>query len=302
MYSTVIVPLDGSTFAERAIPVAAAVASRTGARLVLVRVHDTAPHVAFQSPEWSEYMRGDEEAYVERYAAHLVGSQSLNADWRVLDGAPAPALATFAEQASAPLIVMSTHGRTGIPRSWLGSIADGVLHGTSAPVLLIRPERGGGRSGIADELSTFATILVALDGSLVAERAVPHAVDLAEIFRAALLLFRVSTVRDSGPRQYLRGLGARCRSNHPDLDVEAEVHYGNDPSAAILARASDLDRPLIVLGSHGRGLSRYVFGSVADDVLRGAPRAMAIVRSHVGPLPVRRRQQPATTSGELRQF
>src|SRR5690242_20764592 len=189
MYKTIIVPLDGSAFAEQAIGTAAAIAQRSGAPLVLVRVHET---YAFESTDYSidaELSRRDQERYLAAIAERVENIYGLGAQRTLLDGVVGPSICDFAMGLEAPLIVLSTHGRTGFSRFWLGSVADAIMRHASTPVLMLRH-----REHTDVELARahrFQHVLVPLDGSTFAEVALEPAVSLARAFKAKLTLLRV---------------------------------------------------------------------------------------------------------------
>jgi nucleotide-binding universal stress UspA family protein len=139
MYDSVLVPLDGSTFAEHAIATAVHLATSCHARLVLVRVHHLYPHDHFHTDTWDELFHSEEEAYLERVAAWIQPDVPGLVETAVLHGDIVEAICERARQCPSPIIVMSTHGRTGVKRAWLGSVADGVLRHSPAPVLMVRP-------------------------------------------------------------------------------------------------------------------------------------------------------------------
>jgi len=282
MYSTLLVPLDGSPFAEEAIETAAFLARRGGATLILLRVYDGASTSVYRSPPWNEFFRCEEEGYLETLAARVQARCVGSVDWALLDGDPVTAICARAAACDAPLIVMSTHGRTGIRRAWLGSIAHGVLRHTSAPVLMVRPPGIPAADRDAAYEPPFENIIVALDGSAFAEQVLPHAATVAKASNARLIVLRVVELaeeRDFATRQaseYLEEVAKRESDMHSPLDVHVEA--GGSPGSAILEYAHALARPLIAMASHGRGLSRLFLGSVADEVVRGAPSAVLMVR------------------------
>jgi len=282
MYSTLLVPLDGSPFAEEAIQTAAFLARRGGAALILLRVYEGASTSVYRSPPWNEFFRCEEEGYLETLAAHVQARCAGSVDWALLDGDPVTAICARAAACDAPLIVMSTHGRTGIRRAWLGSIAHGVLRHTSAPVLMMRPPGIPAADRDAAYEPPFENIIVALDGSAFAEQVLPHAATVAKASNARLIVLRVVELaeeRDFATRQaseYLEEVAKRESDMHSPLDVHVEA--GGSPGSAILEYAHALARPLIAMASHGRGLSRLFLGSVADEVVRGAPSAVLMVR------------------------
>lgn len=158
MFTRVIVPLDGSKLAERAVPYAVAFANTFQATLVLVRAYEGAARAA-QVLAWSEARAGvggvvdpasaqaveevtqaeAEEAarYLESVAARLT-QQGVRVQTLVVDARPADAILASAQDEGTGLIVMSTHGRSGLSRLIMGSVAEDVLHRASVPVLLVR--------------------------------------------------------------------------------------------------------------------------------------------------------------------
>ncbi len=287
MYSTVLVPLDGSAFAAHAIGPAVSLATGSRARLVLVRVHEGPRHGVYHTPTWEEFLREEEQAYVDAVAARLRSTPARDVDAVLLDGPVATAICTYATASPVPIIVMSTHGHTGIRRAWLGSVADGVLRHTTSPVLMFRPPSDAERDhGVR---SSFGSVIVALDGSAFSEAVLPHALHLAAASKAPVVLLRViESVDDLGGEtnrreqraacRYLRALAARSRGLDPSLAIDVAAPIAGAPGPAILASAAAHDRPLIALATHGHGLSRLFVGSVADSVLRGAPDAVLMVR------------------------
>ncbi len=148
MTATIVLPLDGSSFGEAALPVAAKVAKEMGARLVLVRafslpdapLRDGSGNIVAYidqlevdyRQEAALYLRGVTTALAERY-----GLTDVVVDVR--PGEPVPTIVQAAEEADATLIVMATHGRTGVARVLLGSVAGTVLRRSHIPVTLVRP-------------------------------------------------------------------------------------------------------------------------------------------------------------------
>jgi nucleotide-binding universal stress UspA family protein len=141
-----IVPLDGSDLAETALPFAKELAQTTGARLVLVGVVPRPGQlvagqggaiVTYAGSEHSE-LEAEAQAYLEASVGR-VGAISTPVETVVRHGAPATEIAGAAQEYTAAAVVMATHGRTGLVRSILGSVAGGVVHHTSSPVVLIHP-------------------------------------------------------------------------------------------------------------------------------------------------------------------
>jgi nucleotide-binding universal stress UspA family protein len=160
---------------------------------------------------------------------------------------------------------------------------------------MVRPPIDDANAFSASTAPPFANVIVALDGSELAETILPHALSVAAASGARVLLLRVvepvraplpalvgrddpvtdraQDTRDTAWRTastYLNDVAAVVRDRHPSLDIDRELRFANSPGAAILKCAEAHERPLIALASHGRGLSRIFLGSVASAVVRGA--------------------------------
>lgn len=282
MYSTLVVPLDGSAFAEQAIALAVFLSRRGRAALLLARVHEGGMKPGYQTPAWEEFFHDEEKAYLEAVAARIQSGFSGTVDWTLLDGSVVAAICARVDAAPSPLVVMSTHGRTGIRRAWMGSVANGLLRHSSAPVLMLRPQDETSVTDGAQSAAPFANVIVALDGSAFAEQVIPHAASVATASNARLLFIRVvdpAAPSDAAFRQactYMEDIAGLVNYEGSLSDARIEAHAS--PGAAILECAAALERPLIALASHGRGFSRLFLGSVADEVVRGSPRAVLMVR------------------------
>ena len=141
MFRKLLVPLDRSSLAEEAIGQAASVARESGASIDLVLVHEPFPVRRFADLPW-EGDSSAEQKYLESIAAELGSGAHVTATCAVLRGAPGDMIGRRARDIGADLIVMTSHGRTGFSRTWLGSVADAVMRKSAIPVLMLRPEQG----------------------------------------------------------------------------------------------------------------------------------------------------------------
>lgn len=295
----ILVPLDGSAVSEEAVPVAADLARRTGASLHLVHVHMpiTADPIHVEGlPVIDENMRSlrrdHEQAHLDRVREeHARGAVAAVA---LLDGPVAATVAHYAEANHARLVVMTTHGRSGLERAWLGSVADELVRVSPVPLLLVRP-------GSASAVRPLRRVLVPLDGSAVAESILEHAIGLARMDAdSELILLDVvqpiasavwvpeSVARGEGgddvtPRQeeraheYLAGLSRRLEASR--VRVHARVHVAATIAPAILEVARDEQADVIALATHGRsGIKRLTLGSIADKVVRGSTVPVLLFR------------------------
>ncbi len=199
---------------------------------------------------------------------------------------------------SADLIVMTSHGRGGFSRAWMGNVADAMIRGTGLPVLIVRADP----PSIAPRVVRH--IMIALDGSALGERVIPVALAIATSMTARITMVRVAIVhwavaraspvahvdsRDLAEQRreaeaYLANLLSRLRA--PGLTIDA--HVVDEPvtmlpeigTARALLRTVALQKAdMIAIATHGHGgVKRWRLGSVADKIARGAPVATLVMR------------------------
>lgn len=295
-----LVPLDGSELAERAVPVAAELARRAGAGLLLAHVHArlAADPIHIQGmPVIDEQLRSlrreHEQEYLDR-ASRRLGS-GLNVSVALLDGPIAATLARHAERSGASLIVMTTHGRGGFERFWVGSVADAMARLSRVPLFLVRPEPGLAPAPIR-------RILVPLDGSALAETILEPALRLARleptaelilltvvepvtafaglpdpVLTAALPAQEATAQQEEHARAYLEGVARRLADSGAPVRFRVKVAESVVP--AILEIVQDAQADVVALATHGRsGLVRLALGSVADKLLRGSRTPVLLFR------------------------
>lgn len=304
--ANIIVPLDGSTLSEEALGLARQLATTLGGTLELVHVVEPVPLLDLLVSD-----RYDEaERYLARVAEGVAGVVPVRI--RVLDGDPVTELLRCAHQAPDAVIVMSTHGRGGLPRLLLGSVADKVVRGASVPVVVVRR---------AAEVASDhpRRLLVPLDGSALAEATLPLAARLGQE-GAAIALVRV--VAPQLPWSASRLDGGDAFAADPDtldrlmeqarqdaladlqevardlrgrgLSVTWEVRFGR-PSDEIVRAAETIGADLILMATHGAGgPRRWAFGSVTDEVLRRSDVAVLVIPPQAQPYA---RRAPAPEPG-----
>lgn len=146
MYTRILVPLDGSELAEIALPHAVAVAKQSGAAVRLLRVLPTLPPAVLPEGaylDWEQIQRdavAEARSYLEQVRGRLA-AEGLDVATELRTGEAADVVIETARELGADLIVMATHGRSGLGRWVLGSVADRVVRAAHVPVLLIRPEQ-----------------------------------------------------------------------------------------------------------------------------------------------------------------
>jgi nucleotide-binding universal stress UspA family protein len=287
LFKRLLVPLDGSPLAEQALPFARAMARIVDGDLILVRA--TNVKGAYLDLAEAQVRAATEAEHYLKEVADRYGT-CHPVEYSVPYGDPAAAVAGVAQTRAADLIVMTTHGRGELARMVLGSVADAVVRETRVPLLLIRAglEIDAWEQGLH-------RILVPLDGSALAEAALPRVAELARLTNARLTLLQVigppmpeltafeiaRLPEDDGElaaeaEAYLRRVAATLHER--GLDVDTAVRFG-DPAACIAEETALNHHDLVAMSTHGRsGIDRLVVGSVADRVLRTARAPLLLFR------------------------
>lgn len=240
-----------------------------------------------------------EEEYVSRAASKASLESSCAVFHRTLTGAVVEVICEHARTTRANLIVMTTHGRTGFSRAWLGSIADGVVRQSAVPVLMLRPEQLRVPAGN----HSLRHFVVPLDGSEAAEAVLKPVLGLIGSATSALTLVQIvrpvlhysaipsqaysvlMPIVDEEATQgqteyatrYLEGLATKLRAR-TQARIEIRVVLEERVASAILALAKEGRADVIAMTTHGRGASRMIVGSVADKVLRGVATPFLLYR------------------------
>jgi nucleotide-binding universal stress UspA family protein len=288
MFRSLLVPLDGTKFGEQALPLAEGIARTTGASIHLAHVHVPHPpdglisNTQFQYEgldlgEYDDHTRSDEHHYLSELVQRVAGEADVDVDASLLeaDGTGrtesrvAHPLQDHARATGADVVILATHGRSGLPRAWHGSVAEELIQCTTLPVLAIHAvlDRESGGSPTA-----LRRLLVPLDGSRISEAILPPAEDLARSMGATLILLRA--IRTAHPIHESEGEVAQYLERHSaqledrGIEVQTVVERGVPPAEAICAVAKETGADLIALATHGRsGLRRAVLGSVTLRVL-----------------------------------
>jgi nucleotide-binding universal stress UspA family protein len=291
MYHTILVPLDGSTFSERALPMATTLAHTMSAQMILVRAASASVFPGADPTEAQCQAVDEAQAYLSTLASGL-SVQGLSVEVAVPYEDAAEGILLEIDLHSADLVVMCTHGRSGLGRWIYGSVAEQVLARSPAPVLLVHPS---GEVATLGPEPAQASMLVPLDGSAFAETALPYAAALALVFGGTLLLVRAVTppvtpssypglglVQKSSEEEqreaktYLEEVAQRLRSD--GLSVQTVVREGW-PADIIAYLGATLGPRMIVMATHGRtGVVRLLLGSVALEVVRRSSLPVLLVR------------------------
>jgi nucleotide-binding universal stress UspA family protein len=302
METRILVPLDGSSLAEQALPCAVTLARGLPAELVLLRAIWIPPDIAEMLDESTPELNAiaDQlEAEANGYLGTLVEQlrkAGLSARSVVRRAPAAEAILDYTDQVHVDQIVMATHGYSGVKRWTHGSVAERVLQAVRAPLLLVRV---GERDLVSDwqQPARCRRILVPLDGSPVAEQILPTVVRVAQALSGELILFQVSIAHVSGwmmgewylpiqgaldtaeedAQAYLSRVAGRLKEQ--GLEVATATSVGSVADCIVeYAEVNHMD--LIAMCTHGRtGLARWTLGSVTDRVLRAGSKPILLVRA-----------------------
>lgn len=260
MYQRILVPLDGSSFAEEVIPYARCIARATKAKLTLLQVAEHESHLSAAE----EYVRG--------LASRLDAEGEAVLEEKDVAGT----ILTELTREPDTFAAMTTHGRSALLKAVVGSVALGVVRNAPRGVLLYRPR---GAVAAADTEANVVTVVAALDGSDFSEAILPHAVDIARLLEARLMLVQVVPEVVGVPPQvpasdvvessYIRGRAVEIKRTY-GMEAEWEVLHG-DPADAICEYLRSQRDTMLAMSSHSRRvLGRTLFGSVAGECVRRA--------------------------------
>ncbi len=305
MFKVIMAPTEGSDNERAAISVAVKLAQRFDADLRLVRV--AAPPLVIETIGQTPLMINGQTMLDERLA-RLHKLEALGTECRALgeirvmtaleDGPVAPTLSEYAGKFKVDLIVMSSHSRGGVKRIALGSATDYLIRHTNIPVLVVRPSAS---FIVATPEQTFSRIVVPLDGSALAEEILPEVAALAARLKSTVSLLQVLTPATYSQKEIMQpGLpwwdtdiavadaylaGAAHYLTEQGLTVSKDVILSDDVATAILDFSTRTRADLIALATSGSGgMSRFVFGTVADEVTRKATSSLLLFHpKHHGP-------------------
>ena len=297
MFKRILVPLDGSELAERALPATLTIAKANAAEVVLLRsmmmVHTMLPEFAGEYDwRWPDMSLDSAEHEVSEYLESVVqayrqaGVVFLK---RIVEGDEASAIQETARQDNVDLIIMTSHGRSGVKRWLLGSVTERTLHAALCPVLVIR----------APEI--IKHVVIPLDGSEAAEQMLESGMLVAHSLGAHVTLLHVSQPEDAGAHEtmplewleretgryvmqstreraerYLAGVARRYVQQ--GIEVDTVVPSGSVVDN-ILSFIENEDVDLVAMSTHARtSLRRWVYGSNTSKVMRGCNCSILVIR------------------------
>jgi len=288
MWKKILVPLDGSNLAELALAYAEELAIAFNSEVILFYVSESK----------EDQYRHMHQLYMEEVAERVKERFKKRARVKtvVMGGEPAEEIIKYAEKNDVSVIIMASHGRSGIKGWVMGSVATKVLQATKVPVLLIRATKLP-KSEPRERL--LERVLLPLDGSEAGEAAVPYVKKLIEKLGSEVILFGVVAAG-----QHVRTVGGLDYILYPEPEVEVikteareylerlyhrlavkkdkvrfELKVGGDVAKEIIKFARRKKVGLIAISAHGHsGIEKWVFGSVANKIVQLSKIPVLVVR------------------------
>jgi nucleotide-binding universal stress UspA family protein len=308
MFERILVPLDGSVRAELVLSQVGRILRREDAEILLLRVVDIPQPIGgveiaggLDIPALRQQAREDAQNYLHDMAQRFAGKAD-KVHGRVAEGPAAQTILDSARKEGVTMIAMSTHGRSGVARWTIGSVAEKVARACDVPLLLVRSFRRNPQGDLEPSLPEefpFRRILVPVDGSPTSMSIIGSAEKFAQLYDSEVVVLHVrppyipASPMLPGMEAGLPAIQpppiradkdettskAADRFRHAGLKVRRMTLEGEAASEILdLSKAEAVD--LIALGTHGRsGISRWALGSVAERVLRGAEVPLLILRS-----------------------
>ena len=303
----ILVPLDGTRFAEAALPAAIYLSRRDGVPLELVTVWQPMLPLYDTSGEleaWERQLHAERHRYMAEVARRVEKAIGRSVSVKYFRGRPGEVLPPLADADRVDLVVMASHGRGQLMRAALGSVADEMARKGSAPVLLVRPEEETPEVPL-EPLSPFRRILVPLDGSELAESALQRSLlggeEPIEITLLRVISFPMPEVipgidwarapdgeivraEREAARAYLASVAERL--SPWGCVVKTMVIEDVSTRSAIVDFAESSRADLIAMATHGRGgAKRLLLGSIAGGVIRHSPVPVLLFRPERTPSP-----------------
>lgn len=295
MFNKILVSLDGSPLSEHALPTALALAQTPGTDIFIARVPTANGSHEPPTGRQLEVARREIRQYFDDL--RLAQPPTVKLTPLMPEGNVANAIADIAAAEGIDLIVMSTHGYSGVTRWLLGSVTEKILRTAPCPVLAVRTPAA------ADAPKPIRQIAITLDGSELSERALAPGLELAQRLHASVTLLRCVpfVTHNNSLDEVERGLGRRLQQDAIDeaaaylaarsasyaqservtrsgVEIKTEVRVG--PAADNICEfVETYGTDLVVMATHGRtGVQRWVYGSVTEKVLHSVKTSLLVVR------------------------
>jgi len=290
MYEKILVPLDGSKLAEASLPYAEALARKTGSQITLISV------LLFGSGSDEDQYQHLHRFYIQEMTKAMK-QKAIKVKSVIVTGDPAEQIAEYADKKNIDLIIMGTRGRSALKRWVLGSVADKVVSASSCPAALISSKDS--EDGVWGK-KILHKALVILDGTEKSEVVIPYVEELASRLDMEIALLqlveqayeyydgaedfshvpvskeKMNSIK-AKTRRYLRKLADRLEGK--GITVKTMVMTG-DSAETIIKVAGKIDADVLVMATRGHpGISRWIFGSVRDEIVNIGNTLVLLVRA-----------------------
>ncbi len=297
MFERILIPLDGSGLAEKALPYGEELGKRLGSEIVLFHVRE--PGHEQQQNMHKIYLDGMAETLARKIRE---GAPNVKAKVtaRIEVGDPHQNICNLVEKNDIGLIIMTASGGSGVKPAILGSVADHICRTMPTPVMLIRPQD---TPPIEGKQQLINRIFLPLDGSDLSKLALPVAEELAAQLKIPITLFQMAQMiipyaddmsgttfvdyasldKELADLVNAQIIALEKELTAKGLSVTHNVTLGRDAAGDIIELSKKTGADLIIMSTHGRsGLGRWVLGSVAEKVLRHGELPLLMVNARVG--------------------
>lgn len=313
MFDPILVPLDGSLLAECVLPHAIAIARAFNARIILLRVLEknqaNGSAQIFNLLNW-QIKKTEAKLYLEKIRARLLKSQ-LQIEATVLEGLVAESITEFAESQGVKLIILSSHGRSGLSQWRISSVTQKVIFSAPTSILIIRAHQPA-----ANELmeQPYRQILVPLDGSWRAENVLPLTTLMARFHKAQIHIVHVvkkpemarhmplaaedvdlsNRIVERNREEAIRYLDQlRLRSSLDNINVQTHLITSDNAAAAIHGLVEQEHIEMVALSAHGySGNNQWPYGSLVNNFILYSTVPLLIVQD----LPIKEESIPVHRS------
>jgi len=289
MYKKILVPLDGSKLAKQVFPCVVEILNAFDSEASLVGVCDSKESEEGQA--CSIYIHKEVEQL-----KNMMKTPAASLKTVFLEGKPAEEIIKYAEKSKVDIIIISSHGSSGIKPWSVGSTVHKVLHKVCVPLIIVKAKEKPQES---DETRLFSRILVPLDTSERSARILPYMAQLAKKLKVEIILFHVVELgkhvhtiggleyvpfddqdvdkEKEKAQSYLNGIAANISGLKSTVNCEIRV---GDSAEEIIKVATEKDCSLIAMSSHGRsGIAGWAYGSVTSKILHALNKSIMFVPS-----------------------
>ncbi|MGA2505030.1 MAG: universal stress protein [Anaerolineales bacterium] len=312
MFNPILVPLDGSLLAECVLQHSIAIAQAFDARIILLRVleknHPNGSTQIFDLINW-QIKKTEAKLYLEKVRTGLLKSK-LQIESNVLEGLVAQSITEYAQSQGVKLIILSSHGRSGVSQWGISSIAQKIILSAPTSLLIVRAQLFGDQPGELTEIPVYQHILVPLDGSQRAENVLPIITRLAHFHKLQVHLVQVvqtpEMARQMPPARedidladqvvarnreeagrYLEQV--KARSYLEGIDVHTHLITSDNAATALHQLGEQENIDMVTLSAHGyTGNLQWPYGSMVNNFILYGKAPLLIVQD----MPAKHEQKP----------